>query len=289
VNNLTKIFFIALSLLLLLNINAGAQYAEYFKVNDVRGAFVYDIALSKVIDEDVRLLKKNKVKSVIVQSDSVNVMSKFAVNENGWITNYSNYEYNDGEEINYDIAWQNNKLAEVKYKERGMGITYTFNYGEKYLDFIHADFGMGLAEDYIFTYTNSGLIGSIAYDDKSKDTVYMTINFEYNEKDKLTATRHSQYPHALDSVSYENNTVTIARTHWEIKKITLDELRITEEKNIFPSKQLQSRAYSHELRSPDIITTYRYFYKANGLIDYIESGTDGVKHKIIYEYEYYSE
>jgi hypothetical protein len=253
----------------------------------VRGAFVYDIAMKKVIDNDVRILKENKVKSVVVRGDSGKVTSKFTVNEEGWITKYSTYEYNNGEEINYEITYEGSKPITIKYIEKGMGIIYTFYYKDSRLDYINADFGNKLAEDYIFSFSDRDNISRIDYNDKYKDTIYMSINFIYDVNDKIISTKDIRFENPIDTISYTNNSVSIKRVNYEEKKFIMEGKRITEEQNTFPSKQLQSKSYSYQTMIPDVVSKYKYFYKENGLIDYIDTGTDNFKNKCIYEYEFY--
>ncbi|MBS1494764.1 MAG: hypothetical protein JST55_14710 [Bacteroidetes bacterium] len=283
-----KIFFIIfLFCCCMSSCEVKAQYADYFKITDLRGAFVYDIVMRKVIDKDVHILKENNVKSVVVRGDSGKVTSKFSVNEDGWITNYSTYEYNDGEEINYEITYDGSRPLTIKYKEKGMGINYTCFYKDNHLEYINADFGSKLAEDCVFSFSNKDKIDRIDYIDKLKDTVYMTIHFLYDSKDKLVSTKDIKFDNVIDTISYSENVITINRLHFEEKKYTLNDNRITEEQNTFPSKQLQSKSYSYQTEIPDIVSKYRYYYKDNGLIEYIDAGTDNFKYKYIYEYEYY--
>lgn len=275
-------------ILVLFFLNAKAQYVDYVKITDVRTAIVYDMIFSKVKDADAELLKYCKVKNVTALDETGNVKYKFSLNKDGRIINYSTFEYNDGEEINYVITWEENKMKAVQYKENNMSINYSFSYDNSLLNYIRADFGMGVSEDYIFDYNNNGRIKHIAFRDNSKDTVYMTILFEYSGS-KLVKTFDSKFDNAIDTIFYENDAVTLEQKSYLSREFRLNGNRIEKEIHTFPQKQLRAKVNTYKTQIPDIVTTYNYFYKENGLIEYIDSKTGNTSYKTILSYEYFQD
>ncbi len=294
-----KIFYLFFSLFLsfffsfsLFTVSANAQYTEYFKFHDVRHTLVYDMIFADLIYNDAQILSGNKVKEVTLRGEDGAVLNKFTLNPEGWIIQYSTYEYNENQEIKYDITWdEDNKPMRIDYKETGryeMNIAYVFHYNENFIDFISADFGYGLKEDYVITpiqIDKQPLVKKIAYDDKSKDTVYMVCTFEYDKSGRLTGTYVGQSGRAIDTISYEDNSVLIDFVHYEKKKYIMENLRITEEQTTIPPPQ--THAYvKPELQEKETVVAKKYFYKENGLIDYTEiNGNPGSRIK--YEYVFY--
>ena len=136
--------------------------------------------MRSVINEDAKVMKRNSVRSVSVTEESGAIQNKMSFNKEGRVTNFSSYEYNEGEEISYEIQWsEDSKIQKIFYKEFGktaMSFVYDFYYKESLLDYISVDFGLGLSENYIFAYgENIGEISieKISYKYNYKDTVYM--------------------------------------------------------------------------------------------------------------------
>jgi len=271
-----------------------AQYSEYFGYTDVRGAVVYNSALRDVIDADVTIVKSNRVKSLNITDETGAMISKMTFNEDGLITNFSSYEYNEGQEINYIIKWnENKKMSEIIYTEAGrsgLKFLYSFKYKDSYPESITVDFGKGLFEDYIFSYDETmpaRLINKISYRDNSKDSVYMEQLFNYNNEGRLVNAKDTKFESTLDSVYYSGNITGINTSHFKKKKYEINDNRIVKETTIYPSKQLSAKVYTYETVIPDIISTVNYFYKDNGLIDYITTEHGEISLKSFYTYEYY--
>lgn len=271
-----------------------AQYSEYFRFTDVRGTMVYNCAMRKVINEDAKVIKRNNVRSVSVTDESGTIQNKISFNKEGRVTNFSSYEYNEGEEISYEIQWsEDSKIQKIFYKEFGktaMSFVYDFYYKESMLDYISVDFGLGLSENYIFAYgENSGetSIEKISYRDNYKDTVYMEQLFNYNNEGRLVNIKETKFGTTLDSVYYEGNITGINTSHFRKKKYEINDNRIVKETTIYPSKQLSAKVYTYETVIPDIISTVNYFYKDNGLIDYITTEHGEISLNSFYNYEYY--
>lgn len=275
----------------LYNSPAAAQYDEYFRTTDIRAMIVYGYALQPVIETDGYLLKVTGVKDVTVTDDSGNLVSKISFNTDGWITNFSSWEYNNGEEINYDIHWNNYETPVTYYSEKGTGginIKYTSFFKDYLIDRITADFGNGLSEDYIMSYRKllfPKQIENISFRDNSKDTIYMEQVFNYDSKNYLINVKETKYETTLDSVYYAGNIIGIITSHFKKRIFEIKDNRIVKETTIYPSKQLNAKVYSYETEIPDVEIIKKYFYRTDGMIDYIEREPGGGK--IIYTYTFY--
>lgn len=271
-----------------------AQYNEYFRFTDVRGTMVYDCAMRSVINEDAKVMQRNNVRSVTVADESGTIQNKMSFNKEGRITNFSSYEYNEGEEISYEIQWsEDSKIQKIYYKEFGktaMSFVYDFYYKESMLDYISVDFGLGLSENYIFTYgKNNGdmSVEKISYKDNYKDTVYMEQLFNYNNNGSLVNVKDTKFESTLDSVDYEGNILGINTKYFRKRKFEIKDNRIISEITIIPSLQVNANANNQKKEIPDMVSTKYYFYKENGLIDYITNDKGELSLKTIYTYEYY--
>lgn len=273
---------------------ANAQYDEYFRFTDVRGTIVYDFAMRSVINDDVKIIKRNNIRLVLITDESGAPVKKIGFDKEGRITNFSSYEYNEGEEINYEIQWsEDSKFQKIFYKEFGktaMSFEYDFFYSDNFLERISTQFGFGLSEDYIFTFGRSSgdnSIEKISFKDNYKDTVYMEQLFNYNSNGKLESVYDAKFAAILDSVYYDGNNIGINTKHFKKRKFEIENNRIIKEINIYPSKQLSAKHYTYETEIPDITSTVNYFYKDNGLIDYTATERGEISLKSFYTYEYY--
>lgn len=270
----------------------AAQYDEYLRVTDVRSMAVYSYALKDVIIKDAEILKSNGVKEVTAVDETGKIVTRLSVNQTGWAVNFSSWQFSDGAEINYAITWgENNSITKIAYKESGEGgisIMYDFTFRDYLIELIAADFGNGLAEDYIFSYYPTYLINRIGYKDKSKDTVYLEVYFNYDtQSGKLLTVKDTKYESTLDSVYYDGNVTGINNRNFKERKFMVEESRIIQETVIYPHRIYSAKANQDKtefIRTP-VVTNY--FYKENGLIDYAETGNGGAKRKIYYTYTYY--
>jgi hypothetical protein len=247
-----------------------------------------------VIKEDAKIIKRNNVRLVIITDESGAPVKKIGFDKEGRIINFTSYEYNEGEEISYEIQWsEDSKYKKIFYREYGktaMSFVYDFSYRDNLLERISTQFGFGLSEDYIFTFgENNGkrTIEKISYRDNYKDTVYMEQVFNYNNEGKLITVKDTKFESTLDSVYYDGNITGINTKHFRKKKYEINDNRIISEITIIPSLQLNANANNQKKRTPDIISTVNYFYKDNGLIDYITTERGEISLKSFYTYEYY--
>lgn len=287
-------FFYKFIFVFILCSSANAQYDEYFRFTDVRATIVYDVAMRSVIKEDAKIIKRNNVRLVIITDESGAPVKKIGFDKEGRIINFTSYEYNEGEEISYEIQWsEDSKYKKTFYREYGktaMSFVYDFSYRDNLLERISTQFGFGLSEDYIFTFgENNGkrTIEKISYKDNYKDTVYMEQVFNYNNEGKLITVKDTKFESTLDSVYYDGNITGINTKHFRKKKYEINDNRIISEITIIPSLQLNANANNQKKRTPDIISTVNYFYKDNGLIDYITTERGEISLKSFYTYEYY--
>jgi hypothetical protein len=287
-----RIFSLPFSLILFFTfLNAHAQYDEYFRFTDVRATVVYNYAFEDVIDTDAKILKKNKVKEVTAKNEDGILISKMLINAEGWAENFSTNEYGN-KEINYKLIWDELGLVtNVIYTEDNRDITYAFGYKNNFIDVIHADFGIGgLAEDYIFfpkDIDGKPVPDKISYRDTYKDTIYMTCLFNYTSEGKVVSVYHEKFPDSpVDSVSYEGSSVYVEKKYYSKRKFEIKDERILREEISIPDLQPAHANYIKDNKRKEIVTTKNYFYKENGLIDYIQLGSDGGK--IIYEYSFYN-
>lgn len=271
---------------------AAAQYDEYFRTTDIRAMIVYGYALQPVIEADGNLLKVTGVKDVTVTDDSGNLVSKISFNTDGWITNFSSWEYNNGEEINYEIHWNNYDVPVTNYSEKGEGginIKYTSFFKDYLLDRITADFGKGLSEDYIMSYRKllfPKQINKISFRDNSKDTIYMEQIFNYDSKNFLINVKETKYETTLDSIYYDGNIIGINTSLFKKRIFEIKDNRIVKETIVYPSKQPTAKVYTYKTEIPDLVITKKYFYRTDGLIDYTEREPGGGK--TIYTYNFFT-
>lgn len=285
-----KIFYILFSFL---SVTVNAQYTDYFKWTDVRSTCIYNMIFADVLIKDLQILTANGVKEVTTRDVSGAVLNTFKLNSQGFITEYSTFEYNDGRKIKYDLTWGDGggiqKLDYTEEGQYGMHIIYNFSYKNYFVDVISADFGMGLSEDYVLSSVivpRGSLITKIAYHDRSKDTVYMVCDFQYDSETKLITTKTGADNWLLDTISYEENSVLIEQRAYQKKKYVLEGSRVIEETTTFPTKHHHAYLKPNTIQEKDIVTTKKYFYKENGLIDYITiNNSEG---KIFYEYGYFN-
>jgi hypothetical protein len=170
-----------------------------------------------------------------------------------------------------------------------MNITYDCFYEDGFLNLIKTDFGNGIFEDYLFDCTKINdeyFFDKLMYKDKTKDSIYLTVAFGYDDKGKLVTLKETAFETILESMEHRLNSVTVRENNYASHNYALNNLRFISEETIYPARQLRAKVNTYERKN--LKTTVKYFYRENGLIDYTEINSGGgSKVKGIYEYSYY--
>jgi len=260
----------------------------------MRRCVVENILLKECFEKDALILRSNKVKSVTLIDENDSITHRVQFNENGLAENFfytAYYQFKDKvDTIEYKILWDKEKrISKLDYKYGVLNTVYLPVYENSKLQKINAEFGFGIKEDYIFTYENER-IASLQYYDVNKDTIYLWLKFIYDENGKLVkaATDDGITIDSITRVPYMNYEDIIISTNSEGScTYRIENGRITQKQRKTPAPQ--PRAYYRASKFPKyFIDTDKYFYRENGLIDYVMKNTQYHSgNKIRYEYEFF--
>ncbi len=284
---MNKSFIKILISMLMICSSAEAQYNFSFVDRYALMHIIVNTHLKKIFDADAKRLRDNKVKSVIVGNDTLPEFEQYEINLRGFAENLitKNELYLKGEsEAEYNI----------KYNVGGL-ISWIYYSPEQTELFYEHDAGK-LSKIRSVSYDNMEYLALFYYKKDLPDSLY-TESFENNVSGKGNFKIETDAKGFITNV-FDRGKINANDTVFQVTKLddSLLEIKSTQGNQKYMSFEIKDdkiNSYNAQIKINNEVYIYKtdFYYKTNGLIDYINFSKSGIKgivtHKYKYNYQYY--
>jgi len=269
-------------LFILLSINASAQYYNNVVITDVNFFIVNSDANKSIRAADAETLKKNMVREVKIKNSEGKITRQLLVNQMGYIETYAIFD--DVTELlqqEYRFGYDpDNNLVSCTVKGDEISLSHTLTYENGMLASVDVD-SLGYLTKYNIARDSSGRILKATLLNQEGWELQKYI-YRYHSENLVEEITNEENSTAYYTFIYQKNRMKYYLPFSNVDEYEFKDDRITKEERTFPLKSYLSR------KPLNIKITKKYFYKKNGLIDYIKI-TESNKRttKEIYEYGYF--